>query len=633
MCGICGIYAANAFTPADTESLDAMTKALEHRGPDDSGNAVWARCGIAMRRLAIIDLQTGHQPLENEDRSVAVVLNGEIYNYRELRASLLSKGHKFVTKSDTEVVLRLYEEFGVAAFEKLSGMFAVAIHDRRRDHLILGRDRFGEKPLFYWASATGHFAFSSELRSLLQFREIPRKMSIAAVNQYLQFGFVPSPLTMFDGVRQLPPAHYLILANREVKIAPYYEPAAANDVVCEDIDTAAELVREALIRAVRRQMVSDVPIGAFLSGGIDSSSVVAAMQRISDQPIQTFTVRFEHAPYDESRIARAVAQHLGTDHHELVISNSGFDEDDLWRIVEHVGQPFADSSAIPTFHVSRLVAQHVKVCLSGDGGDEVFGGYPFFRWVLAADRLARFTPRPALSIAGAQLRKVGSVPGLRRVSGIRKAWRGIEAARQPEHLRALQIYQLFDGPARKQILSHAAYRELTSGMPERGTRLRSLMAFRMETVLPDDMLVKVDRMSMAASLEVRAPMLDPELVNLSYALPDRMLIRRGVGKYVLRRAVAEWLPKEVFTHPKMGFSIPLHKFKNARYAQLCKELLLEDRSSPMNDLFDEHALRLVVNRGLGTDVDHSDVSVYRASHQLWAMLQLAAWFTKFQAAI
>lgn len=638
MCGICGIA---SLSPNDglSSTVSVMNQALRHRGPDDSGQYSSDRCSIAMRRLAIIDLQGGHQPIANEDDTLHIVFNGEIYNYRELRDALESTGrHKFKTNSDTEVILHLYEEHKEATPGLLQGMFAFCIYNRSDHSLFLARDRFGEKPLFYSAANTA-FAFSSELSSLLEWNAVRRSINLDALFFYLRLGIAPSPLTLFAHVQQLTPGCWLRWHDGSLQVRSYYEPVYEVDSSLQDEAAAKAAVRACILRAVKKQMISDVPLGAFLSGGIDSSTVVAAMQQQSSQPVKTFTVRFEHAAYDESAIAREVAQHLGTEHHEFVITNAGFQSEDLWRIIRHVGQPFYDSSAIPTYFISKHVRDHVTVCLSGDGGDEMFAGYDYFRWSLSVDHLAGRCPRPLLKLASGAARGLALMPGLANLDALRKARRATHMASLTADERIWSLGALFELNEMQDLMvapvakrwSRARYEPLLH-MIELATpapRLRQLMNYRLRFRLPEDMLVKVDRMSMATSLEVRAPMLDPELAALAMRLPAELLIKNGTTKYILREAVREWLPDSVFSHPKMGFSIPLHMFQNEQYRQLCQGLILGGKGL-MNQLFDGNKLRQVVEQGLTRKSNTAGSSVYRASHQVWALLQLAAWIHHFK---
>jgi asparagine synthase (glutamine-hydrolysing) len=617
-----------------------MNSALIHRGPDDEGQYNGRLGSIAMRRLSIIDLTTGHQPISNENATLHIVFNGEIYNYDELREKLLSSGHHtFKTTSDTEVILHLYEEYGVDTPKHLQGMFSFCIYDTQNESFFLARDRFGEKPLFYSVIDRDTFAFSSEITSLLEFEGIERQLDIEALSYYLHIGYSPSPLTLFKGVRELPAGHWLSWRQGKLEIGNYYRPRYDPDPALERDEDAVEAVRATLLRAVKRQMASEVPLGAFLSGGIDSSAVVAAMQRQSNQRIKTFSIKFEYAPFDESQIARQVAQHLGTDHHEFVVTNGGFDDEDLWRIIRHVGQPFLDSSAIPTYILSNKVKEFVTVSLSGDGGDEMFAGYRIFQACLEIDQIAKVIPRALLATAGSALRSVANSPGAERAQILGKLVRAARAAALPKQDRAWQMVSLFDesmldslvlpGLHHWRLNQPNAVRKLLgdqTGM----SRLRQVMDCWLRYFLPSDMLVKVDRMSMAASLEVRAPMLDAEMAELSMRLPDHLLIREGVTKYILRKAIRPWLPDSVFTHPKWGFTIPLHLFQNKKFYDLCDALLLNTKNELVKSLFSKSALETVVNRGLGRQFKTAAMPAFQASQQVWALLNLAGWIEVFK---
>jgi asparagine synthase (glutamine-hydrolysing) len=569
MCGIVGIVGEIGRVSA-RDALCAAANALRHRGPDADGFFQDDRCAFGHRRLSIIDTaDRANQPMFAPDRSAVIVYNGEIYNYRELRDDLVRRGEKFTTASDTEVLLRLILRDGTEALNKLSGMFAFAVWRPAERELLLARDRFGEKPMHY-AETRSRFVFASEIPVLLRLAEVPSRMDYEALGYYLETGFVPAPLTMFAGIRSLPPAHWLRWRDGVVTTGRYFEPKVNPDPSLADPRAASEAVYGALSRAVRRQMVSDVPLGAFLSGGIDSSSVVALLQQHASAPVKTFNVRFEQAEYDESAVARRVAAHLGTDHHELTVTDASFAEDDLWRIIDHVGVPFHDSSAIPTFVVSRYARQHVTVALSGDGGDEMFAGYPVFQWGQTVDRLAR-APSSVLSVGAALAGAVGGMPLLENWGLLRQARKAMDLATiEDRDLRFRAIHRLFSPGEVAELLAPGLAGATTQRASERLAQLpsaaeawsplRRMMHMRLQQELPNDMLIKVDRMSMAASLEVRAPFLDPEVADVSGRLPDELLIQGGVGKYVLRQAMRRHLPDEVFAHPKRGFSIPLHRF-------------------------------------------------------------------------
>ena len=609
-----------------------MNAALFHRGPDDGGQFDDETCSIAMRRLSIIDLATGHQPINNEDSSLTIVFNGEIYNFHTLRKQLEKNGHHdFRTQTDTEVILHLYEDRGSETPKLLHGMFAFCIYDRRNKTMFLARDRFGEKPLYYSIQGEA-LAFSSELDSILCWTRIPRRVNYEALYYLLHLGYIPSPLTMFEGVKQLPAGHWMHWGREHLRIESFYEPVYEPDPYLKDKRAAVEALRETLIRTVSNQMVADVPVGAFLSGGIDSSTIVAAMQHISSRQVKTFCVRFEHAPYDESPIARSVAAHLGTDHHEIVIRNKGFDDEDLWRIVRHFGQPFPDSSAIPMHFVSREIRQNVTVALGGDGGDEIFAGYKFFRNALSIDRLA-LLPRPLLTVGSRTLDFASKIPFVQKLSTFPIASRAAQIARLSGNLRPAMIENLFDLDDLRPIVSPILQRrwekvsdtvtqEILASV-KHVSRLRQLMHYRMKYSLAEDMLAKVDRMSMAASLEVRSPLLSPDVTDLAMRLPNSLLIKNGVLKFILREVGRPWLPEIVYSHPKTGFTIPLHMFRNKKFSRLCMRYLPENKSPIITELFDRDALIAMIARY--EQFVSTAMPVDRASLQLWGLLQLGAW--------
>lgn len=634
MCGICGFVQRSDIDGRAV--LDTMTDLLRHRGPDDDGAALFDGAGIAMRRLAVIDLETGHQPISNETNDVWVVQNGEIYNYLELREELVSRGHRFRTHSDTEVLVHLYEDEGEALTERLKGMFAFAIYDQRKRELLLARDRFGEKPLFYYAGDDA-FVFSSEIKSLLAHPSVSRRLDLDALPYYLKVRFTPEPITLLRQVSLLPSGHVLKLKDGGIQIARYHRYDYESDPELSDVEIATERVRETLFSAVRRQMVSDVPLGGFLSGGIDSGSVMAIANRIRDgEAIETFTVRFPSAVYDEGVLAESVAKHLNTRHHVHQVRDAAFREEDLWRIVDHVGLPFADSSAIPMSMVSEFARRRVTVCLSGDGGDEMFGGYEAFPWGLRI-RNASQLPRIVLQVADAAVRLGSRAPWLRNAGGLRRYKRGLEVALLPEAQQMLAMHELFGDDELTELASPTAGRCLALPREnlmtreefgsERWSYLRRMMCWRTKYNLPSDMLTKVDRMSMAHSLEVRAPFLDADLARLASRLPDEMLLRDGVGKWILRRAVRDMLPDAVFSHPKRGFSIPLHLVQNESYETLAREVLLG--KSPLHRLFDRDAVGSLLDFALLQRHDTAAKSVYRASHQVWSLLQLFGWVERF----
>ncbi|MBI4312528.1 MAG: asparagine synthase (glutamine-hydrolyzing) [Chloroflexi bacterium] len=621
------------------QRVERMNCALTHRGPDSQGSFVDKGGALAMRRLAIIDLQTGDQPISNENGTVWVILNGEIYNYVELTADLDRRGHRFKTRSDTEAIVHAYEEYGEATPQHLEGMFAFAIYDARDGSLFMARDRFGEKPLFYWRNGDT-LVFSSEVRSLLEWPGIPRKVDQEALGYYLRVGHTPCPLTLLRDVCELPPASWLLWRDGQATVRPYYVPHYEPSPNLLEDGAAIEAVRSALDKAVRRQMRSDVPLGAFLSGGIDSSTVVALLQANSSRPVKTYTLQNEDAAFDESDLAASVARHLGTEHHVVPVKNSGFSPDDVWRIVEHVGMPLIDESAIPAYLLSKAARQEVTVCLTGDGGDEMFGGYRVFPWGLTVHRIGRL-PSPLLTVAGAALAPAASIPLMPGASFMRKAKRAFDAASQPGLQQFVTINSIFlpseirelaTGPEVTNAACGDTHRivELPEGASSWST-FRTLMYYRLKNNLPQIMLVKGDRMSMAASLELRAPLLDVAVADVASKLPDKHLLRGKVGKHVLREVARPLLPEAVFSHPKTGFGIPLHRYRNDALADFAQQLFSE-RPGPL-ELLSPQGLSNVLRLGLSRSQDHADISVYRALTQLWTLVQLAAWAHRFKVAV
>lgn len=639
MCGICGmIDLAAPQTETRASYIKDANRAMHHRGPDEDGVYADDWGSIAMRRLSIIDLSGGTQPIYNEDASLVIVMNGEIYNYRELREHLLAKGHQFQTNSDTETLVHLYEEYGTEMPKYLKGMFAFSLIDKKQKRLFIGRDRFGEKPLFYYHDDK-MFAFASELKSLLQHKKIPRKLNREALLYYLSISFVPDPMTLLQDIHSLPPGYCMTLdANGEMKSWAYFEPDYKIDDSLKTEQDVIAMLRPKLEQAVTRQKVSDVPLGAFLSGGIDSSTVVAMLQKNSTERIKTFTVKFEEATYDESHIAREVAEKLGTDHHEITIPNQNFTEDIFWTIIDHVGTPFPDSSAIPTYFISKEIRQHVKVALSGDGGDELFGGYPVFDWyrkVLSLQKIPSLLRKGAVGLLDLQ----ANVPGLGGISKIRQARRAFSASTVTQEALGMALHYMFEPQEITKIVANGLaspqnLKNIQVDLPpewKSWTPLRQIMYYRLRYNLPLDMLVKVDRMSMANSLEVRAPFLDPDLFEASAKIPDEFLRRDGKGKWIIRQMMANDLPDSVFNHPKSGFSIPLHKYQNEAFIKLAESFF--NSNNPVVSLFDKTALQEILRNGLSNQADNARHSVYKSSHQLWTLMQLFGWAERFDVTV
>lgn len=625
MCGICGIVDYSSKSKEQRhEIVTRMNNAILHRGPDGEGRYTDDQASLAMRRLSIIDLEGGHQPIWNEDKQKLVFMNGEIYNYRELKDKLIALGHTFNTEADTEVLIHMYEEYGKNMVSQLRGMFVFCIYDMDINTYFFGRDRFGEKP-FYYHHEGGRFSFSSEVASLLQDENIKRKLNLSALPYYLGSAYIPDPITLIEGILTLLPGHTLTLSQGKVDIEAYFKIDYSNTGGIKDEREAVEHITPYLKKSVERQRVSDVPIGAFLSGGIDSSSICALLQENAAQPIDTFTVKFEEASYDESHIAREVAERIGSSHHEITVPNSEFSEDIFWEIIDHVGLPFPDSSAIPVCEITKEIRKHVKVAISGDGGDEIFAGYPVYGWWQKINTISK-VPRPLRQAGLSLLRKDWLPIGADRS---RQLARGLAASMKGQQGISLEIHRMFfDEEIEKLMVADLKSDfSLFTNVPKEfrsWSPLRKGMYHRLKYNLVNDMLIKVDRMSMANSLEVRAPFLDPDLYEASLQISDDLLYKDGVGKYIIRKAMRDYLPDSVFDHPKSGFSIPLHKYENATYRRLVNELI--SPKSSIYHLFDSVALEQLKQQSIENS---SKTSTYRSSHQLWTMLLLFGWAKRF----
>jgi asparagine synthase (glutamine-hydrolysing) len=604
MCGIAGLLGA-----PDRAALAAMRDTMVHRGPDDAGLFVEGPVGLAARRLSIIDLEHGHQPVSTEDGAVTVVQNGEIYNHEQLREQLT--GHTFATRSDTEVIGHLYEEHGLGFAERLRGMFAVAVWDARRRRLVLARDRFGIKPLFY-AREGGTLAFASELKGLQRRPGASTEVDLDAVEAFLAFNSIPAPLTIYRAARKLPPGHLLIAEDGDVRIERFArpKPVDAADVRREPFDVLATELRERLRDSVRAHLVADVPVGVLLSGGVDSSLLTALAAQESGYRVSTFSIGFKERSFDELDLARQVARRYETDHHELVVEP---DAAELLPILARAfDEPFADSSALPTYLVSQLAAQHVKVVLSGEGGDELFGGYETYVADLLAPRIGR-----AAALAAPLAARLPSGSG--RVPADYKLKRFSRAA----HLPPLEAHhgwkEIFSADARAELLRtrgeadpldvyREAYAETAGAEP-----LARLQDVDRAIYLVDDLLVKTDRMSMAHSLEARVPFLDSEVAELAHALPRTAKVRGFAKKRILRAAAEPLLPREIVRGRKRGFSIPAAAWLRGPLVPFAREVLDTDAGG----LLDRRAAMRVLDDHVAGRED--------LSRQLWGLMSLALW--------
>jgi asparagine synthase (glutamine-hydrolysing) len=581
MCGICGIWNYKTHEPVNRDLLAAMTGALVHRGPDAEGFHFDDAHGLGFgfRRLAIIDLSpAGNQPMPNEDGSVWVIFNGEIYNFADLRPTLESRGHHFRSRTDTEVIVHAYEERGVECIRELNGMFAIALWDQRAQRLVLARDRLGKKPLYYYDDGA-RLIFASELKAILRDPSVPREIDFDALGNYLTYGYVPSPRAIFKRFNKLAPAHFLVVERGCITTQRYWDllPAFQSPITHTEAEWI-EQIRAMLRMVVRDRLVSDVPLGILLSGGVDSSAVAAAAAEASDHPIKTFSIGFAEKEFNELPFARAVAQRFGTDHHELIVAPQSL-RDVMPRLARQFDEPFADSSAVPTFYVSQMARQKVTVVLSGDGGDEMMAGYP--RYVQAMNELRAeripLTLRRAIFVLPAAIIPAG-IPGRRFARRL---------MRTPDQ-RYLFAMQILSDDLRVSLLSDRARTWFQNGAPNsldawlaRGRDLDFLSRIEYVdalTYLPEDILVKVDRASMTHSLETRAPLLDYRFVELMASVPSNIRLRGGQGKWIFKRALRGWLPDIVLNRPKQGFAVPLRQWFRGELAEYMRAILLDPQT-------------------------------------------------------
>jgi asparagine synthase (glutamine-hydrolysing) len=641
MCGIAGAIWTDPELAVSDALLRRMTDMLSHRGPDDAGyfqsdyqtrEPYEAQPGVALghRRLSIIDLTGGHQPLANEDDSIWIVFNGEIYNYPALRHRLEGSGHKFRTDSDTETIVHLYEDEGLDCFEHLNGMFALAIYDARRRRLVLARDRLGKKPLVYQQVA-GRLLFASELKSLLAVPGVARDLDPAAIDEYLTYQYIPHPNTIFRGIKKLPPGHYAAFQDGRLEVKSYWQVDFATEQHWTEADAQARL-KELLYDAVKLRLRSDVPLGAFLSGGIDSSIICAlaqdALKEMSGERLKTFTIGFPVKEFDESGFAENVAKHLDTDHHTMQVQPNAVNI--LPKLVWHYDEPFADSSAIPTWYLSELTRQHVTVALSGDGGDELFAGYPRYRAVALASAFDRW-PNVRNFMAAKFWQKLPS--GQRDRTFRRRALRFSAAIGQTPQRRYLEWIAIFREAQRASLYTDDFIEQLPESDPLafissrwRGAANRDPVTAAsltdLTTYLPCDLMTKVDIASMAHGLETRCPLLDWRVVEFAASLPVALKYRWGQGKGLLRRAFANRLPQEVWKRPKMGFGVPLSHWFREDLRSMTREVLLSS-DAKARGTFRPEAVEQLITEHESRNYDHS--------HRLWALLFLELWLKEWMS--
>ena len=623
MCGIVGQVRPRGSAVASGLS-ERMCALLEHRGPDARGIHCDGNVALGIQRLRVIDLDTGDQPIYNEDRSVIVVLNGEIYNYRELRADLRRRGHQLTSNGDTEVIAHLYEEYGVDCVRRLHGMFAFALWDTRRQQLLLARDRVGKKPLVY-CERDGVLSFASEMAALLGDDEIVREVDYEALDAYLALGYVPAPMTALRGVTKLPPGHTLTLRDGRTELRRYWKLDYSAKLTDVPVDELCERLRAGLLTATRQRMVSDVPLGAFLSGGIDSSAVVAAMAQQSTEPVRTFSIGFDDQGFDELPHARQVAERFGTVHEEFQVRAQAIEV--VPKIVRHYGEPFADSSAIPSFYLAELSRRQVTVALNGDGGDESFAGYTRYVANRLAGRLDVIPGglRRAVADVAARLPADGRVESLQ--NKVRR-FAGALALEAPARYAAYMSW--FDRAQRRELYTPAFLagagltgdRVITSAWAgsSGASIIDKMLEVDVNTYLVGDLIAKIDTATMSHGLEARSPFLDHELMEFAASIPASLKVRGSEKKWILREALRGWLPDEILDRPKQGFSVPLSGWLRGDLRSWSREVLL-DRETLDRGYFSRDVIASLLDRhAAGRDDD---------AKRIWALLMLELWHREF----
>ena len=625
MCGIIG-FTESKSKHDKTKILERMNDCIVHRGPDDDGFYVKEKVGLAMRRLSIIDIAHGKQPIFNEDKTKAIVFNGEIYNFGELRADLEKRGHRFYTNSDTETIVHLYDEFGSDCVKYLRGMFAFAIWDETDKSLFAARDRVGKKPFLYSHLPNGDLVFGSEFRALLAHPEVSKEVDFEAINHYLSFLCVPAPLTAFRQIRKLEPANWLLWKNGEIKTERYWLPDFSKKIKIDETEAVEETTR-ILRESVKLRLISEVPLGAFLSGGVDSSAIVGLMAQESEKPVKTFSIGFEEQDYSELKYARTVAGHVGAEYNEFVVKPDALEV--LPKLIEHYGEPYADSSAIPTYYVSRETRKYVTVALNGDGGDESFAGYERYAAMKIAGiyhrfpKLARklFVETPFSLIPSSEIKK----------SRVRDAKRFLQSANLPKTERYFRWMTAFDKEAKNELctddflhkVSNHDSIDILEKWFQRSNGLGVLDATMLTdqmTYLPNDLLVKVDIASMANSLEARSPLLDHEVIEFAASLPENLKMRGFETKSLLKKVAANLVPREVIYRRKMGFGVPIGNWFRGEMKDFLCEVLLSEKS--MNrGIIKPEMIKKYVDEHISAKRDHAQ--------QLWTLLMLELWFQKF----
>lgn len=625
MCGIVG-FTDLKNNNSKTEILQRMNDCIVHRGPDEDGFYENERIALAMRRLSIIDLAHGKQPITNRDKSKWIVFNGEIYNFQELRIDLEKRGYEFKTNSDTEAIIHLYDEYGADCVEHLRGMFVFAIWDEKEKTLFIARDRVGKKPLLYSHQPSGDLIFGSEFTALLAHPEISREVDMQAIDAYLSYLCVPAPLTAFKQIRKLEPAHYLIWKNGEIETKRYWQPNFSKKIKISEEEAIEETTR-ILRESTRLRMISEVPLGAFLSGGVDSSTVVALMAQESSQPVKTFSIGFEEQDFSELKYAKKVAGHVGAEYHEFIVKPDALEV--LPKLVEHYGEPYADSSAIPTYYVSKETRKYVTVALNGDGGDESFAGYERYAAMRIAEKYHKI-PRALRKVFVETAVNLIPTSEIKR-SRARDLKRFVKAASLPRIERYFRWVSAIDRQSKnelytKDFLGQIGSQDASDYIGQwfakangSGILDATLLTDQM-TYLPNDLLVKVDIASMANSLEARSPFLDHKVIEFAASLPESLKMKRMETKSLLKKVAARLVPKEVIYRRKMGFGVPVGNWFRNDMKDFVRDVLLSEKSFSRG-IIQPEMMKKYVDEHINSERDYT--------HQIWTLLMLELWFQRF----
>ena len=626
MCGIVG-FVNNSERAADQGVLEAMNGAIVHRGPDDDGFYVHDNVGMAMRRLSIIDLAGGKQPMHNADRTKWIVFNGEIYNYRELRADLEKRGHSFYTNSDTEAIIHLYDEYGADCLQYLRGMFAIAIWDKSDRSLFLARDRVGKKPILYSHQPNGDLIFGSEFQAILKHPSVTREVDYGAIDSYLSYLCVPAPETAFKQIRKLEPGHWLKWKDGNVETRRYWLPNFSKKIKISEDEAIQETTR-ILRESTKLRMISEVPLGAFLSGGVDSSIVVALMAQESAAPVKTFSIGFEEQDFSELKYARRVAEHVGAEYSEFIVRPDALEV--LPTLVEHYGEPYADSSAVPTYYVAKETRQHVTVALNGDGGDESFAGYERYMAMEVAElyrRIPRILRRtliegPIRMLPTSEIKKT-------RVRDVQRFLISANESRKERYARWMSAIKptaklalLYSDEMNARVGEHNAAAVLDEWFDragDLGLLDATLLADQM-TYLPNDLLVKVDIATMANSLEARSPFLDHKVIEFAASLPESLKMNRFRPKYLLKKVAARLVPPEVVYRRKMGFGVPIAHWFRGEMKDFVRDVLLSP-ASLSRGVFRPKTIEMYIDQHIRGEVDHAT--------PIWTLLMLELWYRRF----